>query len=748
MALKLLAISFLLLAIASESGYAQDILGANENFLDLRDILEQSDNINEIRLGLAELDTLWTDLLPRLLENGPNFTLACIDSTVDMIERSGEAPLGIGNLSFPINVIPLLDSAGKQGAGLLGGNVILNGAYDECFNKNFTGYCVAEKVSLNNIPANIEVALGSIMWTVGLCVPKHCGGTDIGLLINSTKYLKAGVDSVTCTDTKGTEYNVGAVIMICVCIVFLLLVLLGTGVEVFITYGPIFFIKEKKVMVGNIVNEPSINNSSSEKVPLLNQGMNNAVEKKKSTDKVKPLDFILSFSLFKNVSTLLATKQAPGVITSLNGLRVISMFWVILGHTHLWSLTGGALDNVGSIPSILSRLSFQPVGNAFFSVDSFFFLSGVLVAYLTLRQMKKKKGRFPYLQFYIHRYLRLTPTYAFVLFFAWFLTSHLAYGPNLMKIPYTEQCAKTWWTNLLYINNIYPWKMMDSCVSWTWYLANDMQFYIISPLVLIPLYYLFPVGLAVACGFISSGLVISMALTGAYNLQGNSFAAYAYGYVPESTFVTYQDAIYTKPWDRIAPYIVGIILGFILYKEYRIQLGRRLNILVYLVGWIVAGFIMWWALYGLVFQWHGHTPSMFENVIYIAFSRLTWAIGLVLIVFACHNGYGWVINSFLSMPIWTPLSRMTFNAYLVHPIVLSVVYGQLQTSIHYTDITMAVYTLAFVVLSYGAAGVVCLFVELPLGTIEMLMFKLVGSGGRKSQRLTEVDMSKPKEVDL
>ena len=30
--------------------------------------------------------------------------------------------------------------------------------------------------------------------------------------------------------------------------------------------------------------------------------------------------------------------------------------------------------------------------------------------------------------------------------------------------------------------------LLFQCMAWSWYLANDMQFYILSPLMLIPLY--------------------------------------------------------------------------------------------------------------------------------------------------------------------------------------------------------------------------------------------------------------------
>lgn len=44
--------------------------------------------------------------------------------------------------------------------------------------------------------------------------------------------------------------------------------------------------------------------------------------------------------------------------------------------------------------------------NGYLSVDSFFFLSGLLVAYLTFKEIDRVKGRFNVIMFYLHRYIR------------------------------------------------------------------------------------------------------------------------------------------------------------------------------------------------------------------------------------------------------------------------------------------------------------------------------------------------------
>lgn len=47
---------------------------------------------------------------------------------------------------------------------------------------------------------------------------------------------------------------------------------------------------------------------------------------------------LLSFSVYTNGSKLLNTNTPAGTLTSVNGVRFISMTWVILGHTYYFGL--------------------------------------------------------------------------------------------------------------------------------------------------------------------------------------------------------------------------------------------------------------------------------------------------------------------------------------------------------------------------------------------------------------------------
>ncbi|CAG7667431.1 unnamed protein product [Allacma fusca] len=104
---------------------------------------------------------------------------------------------------------------------------------------------------------------------------------------------------------------------------------------------------------------------------------------------------------------------------------------------------------------ILTDMSLAPVLNGTPSVYTFFTLSGALVAYNFLKELDKRKGKFNYFMFVIHRYLRLTPTYAIVIGLMATLVPYFGNGPYWFALEQDNaNCRKYWWHNLLYFNNL------------------------------------------------------------------------------------------------------------------------------------------------------------------------------------------------------------------------------------------------------------------------------------------------------
>jgi hypothetical protein len=66
------------------------------------------------------------------------------------------------------------------------------------------------------------------------------------------------------------------------------------------------------------------------------------------------------------------------------------------------------------------------------------------------------------------------------------LWNYIGDGPLWAKSDENElvnKCPSQWWQNALYINNLFTFS--KQCIGWTWYLANDMQFYWITPPLLV-----------------------------------------------------------------------------------------------------------------------------------------------------------------------------------------------------------------------------------------------------------------------
>ena len=94
-------------------------------------------------------------------------------------------------------------------------------------------------------------------------------------------------------------------------------------------------------------------------------------------------------------------------LSCLDGIRFLSMTWVITGHFYGGFNGGMHTNNLFEVfRSTYQSFLFQTVSNAFVSVDTFFLLSGLLVSYLTLKELDRNKGKINIPLFYIHRYLR------------------------------------------------------------------------------------------------------------------------------------------------------------------------------------------------------------------------------------------------------------------------------------------------------------------------------------------------------
>ncbi|XP_077990667.1 nose resistant to fluoxetine protein 6-like [Glandiceps talaboti] len=427
----------------------------------------------------------------------------------------------------------------------------------------------------------------------------------------------------------------------------------------------------------------------------------------------------IPFSVGARCAILVDTRCRKGTITCLHGIRVISCVWIILGHTY--QITGRySPDNPNYILHVvLKRASAQIYLNGYLAVDTFFVIGGMLVTYLTLKHLNQSNGKVNWLLFLFHRYWRLTPVYMFVLLIWSTLIIHMGTGPRWHYLENRmEPCYYYWWMNLLYVNNFLHFT--NQCMPWAWYLALDMQFHLVTPIFIILLNRRWKWGIGVLLGVCVLSFITTITIS---TIIGHSPDLTSTPYTEESIDSPFGGWLYDKPYYRIQAYIVGIFLGFIFYRMEgtQIQIKQTINVLLWCLS-ITIGLAV---VLGLHPTSDGDLFPQWVSVLYITFSKVAYGAAVSWVIFACHIKYGGVVNSLLSWKVWIPLSRLTYCAYLIHPVIVRYHNGRREVLFHYTDESMVYFYIAVVFLSYLLAMVLAIGVEFPLTQLEKTILQRV-----------------------
>ncbi|XP_033748135.1 nose resistant to fluoxetine protein 6-like [Pecten maximus] len=670
--------------------------------------LRQSDNSKLTNVFSAE----------KLTDSRYDVSFSCLNDTKQvMLDILGRQPYALG----------MLDADTKIPSGILQGHWLWFGSYDECkgvespelpSGRHISGqYCLAS--TLNNIKA-----LGYKPIMLGTCVPSSCSDSDVRGLIRSLIDDGSGPPKpVEAVCAEKAKYSTGAIVALVVSGILGVLVCAGTITDIYQRYTDVSGHRKDGYRQSNGVviqtNERtgllSSTSVSLEEAPLIHPANN--------VPKRRMPSFMTSFSFVKNTEKLMSTSTASSPLSSLNGMRVLSMWWVILGHNFEIPLTNSTVQNPVQAMKIGQRFSFQAVVNGTFSVDTFFFMSGVLVTYLCLKDISNNHGRTRWGMFYFHRFWRLTPAFAFCLMLYATLTKHIVNGPyaivyNIMMDYQPDPCSSSWWASLLYISNFYPssGNLQKICMPWTWYLSNDMQFYIISPIFIILLLRYRKAGVGACVAMIIACVFIRLMTAVEYGI-----------YLPNQGVTKHTNDIYAtnptynRPYTRIAPYMVGILLGYLLYTN---DCKARLNKISVLIGWSLAIVMGVLPVYGLYHYYHDQTgANLAVSAFYISCSRLSWSIAIAWVIYACATGYGGPVNIILSWKVWAPLGRLTYCAYLVHPVVITAYGFNLPTEFFYGDIAVIYMYLGNLVSSYCIAYIVSMVIEAPMMGLEKVFFK-------------------------
>ncbi|KAH8347530.1 hypothetical protein KR059_012046 [Drosophila kikkawai] len=374
-----------------------------------------------------------------------------------------------------------------------------------------------------------------------------------------------------------------------------------------------------------------------------------------------------SRSLFRVVEN----NRNPNVIECLHGIRCMSLFWVVFSHEYKFTVIAANINEFQLIKWLeLPFTSF--IAHGFFSVDSFFFLGGLLVSLIALRSMEKTNGKLNVPMMYLYRLFRIFPLLAVAILVYTKLMTVVTDGP-LLQGGYSGKaaCESGWYWTLMFLNNY----KNEECLSHTWYLSVDMQMFILSPIMLIALY---KWGKKAAAGIfvlivLLSGCLFATMMVNNYSMLMKTFSQEA------------MNKMYSATHTHATPWLIGFLFGYFLY----LNRGREFHLKRVSVwsGWILCLAMIFTSIFALYPAAQSSAPplSTLAESFYYTLTRVGWPLALCWVVFACMQGYGGLANSFLSSPLWQPLSRLSYSVYMWHKFIQEINTRSARTNSYFSD---------------------------------------------------------------
>uniref|UniRef100_A0A6G1SNQ9 Nose resistant to fluoxetine protein 6 n=1 Tax=Aceria tosichella TaxID=561515 RepID=A0A6G1SNQ9_9ACAR len=466
-------------------------------------------------------------------------------------------------------------------------------------------------------------------------------------------------------------------------------------------------------------------------------------------------------------------RQAPSCVDlrCVEGVKVMGTTYVIIGHTMMCistiALNSREVVEKASVSFVLVNLV------APFTVNCFFVITGILTCYLIFKQQQTysfitSPGK--WLAFIVYRYLRIMPMYAIVVLYCKYLAKFINSGPlwdyGTSSLGQRKICEQeSWWWTLTFTANFL--RPFQHCIPSAWYLPNDFQFFLVTPIFLAALFKRPLIGRCIILASIVASIVANF-----YNIYGSdvddlrpiaSFEPHGF-----KTYVSHFSSNYTNPQYRIPAYLIGLLLGHQLYQydvaasEKRLQssssgeeaeasassskgepgatssgwsaglerYATSFSALLILISFMTSAIgsnisFTKWAAKFLV--------ALMMPIFHVQFSL---AVGIYLYIATTGRG-SQTINKFLSAPQWKPLARLSLCVLLVNIETINyIVQGSPYMHAVTPSIHIALNCLC-ILATYLVATILCVLFEAPirgaLNIILTLAIKKAVSASKKSR---------------
>ncbi|VVC88284.1 unnamed protein product [Leptidea sinapis] len=385
----------------------------------------------------------------------------------------------------------------------------------------------------------------------------------------------------------------------------------------------------------------------------------------------KPHPVLITWSVLDNLKRLVRTnpvsaQDEPG-LDAVHGVRCLILALVLLAHSVISYYTAYVYN-----PTFLELANGNPISmlliNGTVVVQTFILFSSFFACYNFLTEVdknpQKKYGLLKFFQNIIRRIFRIWPVYMFMVGFSGTWVRRLGDGPLWSPVMEAEsdRCRIKWWAHALFVHNLYKPEL--KCLLQTWFIAVDMQLYVVAVVLMLVLVRL---RRRTANVFLVAMLLLS--------ILANFIICYKYDFkeilfinTPESLRIEHTGVpsymwLYSAPWASLPASLLGLLLAFTYHDL--LQKGVRLaqcNWFRWLY-WVAQPGMLLWILGGLAVI---DTSSPWLTALYGAVDRPIFTMIFTIVLLGYLFKVDKIVVGVMSWPVWQVLAKLSLSILMVH----------------------------------------------------------------------------------
>ncbi|KAH9511887.1 hypothetical protein DERF_010311 [Dermatophagoides farinae] len=684
----------------------------------------------------------------------------------------------------------VLDAAGKIPSGLLEGTLSSVGDYNQCLEiksprsqnenlKQFRGkYCFARpivphprgKIIINkdrSLPFGIPTSLideisdalyffNRSMINIGICIPSTCTADEIQLTLNSILYpitkipIEIGPESRCDSHDKPIVLDNFQWMAIYIYSGLFLLTILASIYEYFLKRS-----QQQSLSINDPVKSKNQSNDNGENNnknigknndiidnnQLTTVNVNNGNESSisssssSSTSTSESLQkhsiiscIIVAFSFVSNLRSLFVSK--PNNFGSIDFFRLVMLIETIFMHTYYMGTLTASMAVQKKLFTGLATKTLQDKKYGFLrnfhNTDFFFSLTGLLMAYTTLKFLRKTKGRFNFLQFAINMYLRFYPT-IFGVILLYYLLPLWDSGPfwHHMDQYFVYACRHQLLSSMLSYNfydvDLEFLQNHSFCNMATWWANSCFHLILLSPLILLPLYRLKRGFFSIL--FLILSIIIGCLISISHLMFNGRPYANQWSRMDSIFYESLYTIYYTWPFiHHISTFVFGMLVGYLILDYPKIYFGGRIGECILTIVFIIMSIVGFQWTYTLhtapsdLFTLLTKSASDLEIYLNITIGKLLWCSGFMWIFYICCTKREFWSKLF-DFPALRPLYNLSLQIYLINLIPAIWLTFRTKDTIDFDDMFMFQQTICNVFLTTVLSFFVHLLFDKPVQNI-------------------------------